>query len=107
MMKAYEINTYEGSTIVFAETRGKARTVAMHTAIGEDVGFLELDVHRAPQFDSCYRGHHEMDWKDPKDRLTLVKAGWYCSGDFECDSKNCCAKDYCLRYEREEEHRDA
>ena len=106
-MKAYEINTYEGSTIVFAETRGKARTLAMHTAIGEDVGFLELDVHRAPQFDSCYRGHHEMDWKDPKDRLTLVKAGWYCSGDFECDSKKCCAKDYCLRYEREEEHRDA
>ena len=45
MMKAYEINTYEGSTIVFAETRGKARTVAMHTAIGEDVGFLELDLH--------------------------------------------------------------
>ena len=106
-MKAYEINTDESSTIVFAETRGKARTVAMHTAIGEDVGFLELDVHRAPQFDNCYRGHHEMDWKDPKDRLTLVKAGWYCSGDFECDSKNCCAKDYCLRYEREEEYRDA
>lgn len=41
-MKAYRIDTYEGSTIVFAETRGKARTVAMHTAIGEDVGLFMM-----------------------------------------------------------------
>lgn len=107
MMKAYEINTYEGSTIVFAETRGKARTVAMHTAIGEDVSFLELDLHRAPQFDNCYRGYPEMRWDDPKDRLALVKAGWSCLPEFECDSKNCCAKDYCIRYESEEEYQDA
>ena len=39
------------ATVVFAETRGKARALAMHTDACEDVDFCDIEVRRKPQID--------------------------------------------------------
>ena len=41
------------ATVVFAETRGKAKVVAMRTEACEDVDFCDIEVRRKPQMDKC------------------------------------------------------
>lgn len=90
------------ATVVFAETRGKARSIAMHTETCEDVDFTDIEVHRKPQIDKYYvDGKKEMDWFNSKDRIALVKdGGFVCSRDYwefeDCD--NCPATKYCDMY---------
>ena len=90
------------ATVVFAETRGKARSLAMSMDCCEDVEFTDIDVHRMPQADKYYKeGKGYLDWDNPKDRIALVKdCGFWCgydAFDFEnCES--CSAKEYCDRY---------
>lgn len=109
-MKAWIVrNRRDGfySTVVFAETRGKAKSRALATDCCEDVPYCDLETRRAPQLDKCYKdGKTEMDWYDPKDRLTLVKeCGFMC--DFETfqveDCSACSAKAFCDRYTDVEE----
>ena len=96
-MKAYEISNDEGcGIVVFAESRGKAASIAMHDEIFEDYSFVDIKPYRAPEFDKCYRGLSKMDWYDTKDRIAFCKAGWYCIDG--CDYKKCPAKEYCQRY---------
>ena len=91
------------ATVVFAETRGKARALAMHTEACEDVDFIDIEVRRKPQMDKYYKvGKKEMDWFNPKDRVALVKdCNFRCSDevfDIE-DCEYCHAKEYCDYYE--------
>ena len=61
------------ATVVFAETRGKARALARCTEACEDVDFIDIEVHRKPQMDKYYTdGKMEMDWLNSKDRIALV-----------------------------------
>ena len=53
-----------GSLVVFAETRGKAIGVAVHSDLFEDADWREIRCRRAPALDDCYRGKDEMDWMD-------------------------------------------
>ena len=90
------------ATVVFAETRGKARVLAMHTDTCEDANFLDIEVHRKPQMDKYYtEGKREMDWDNPQDRIALVKdCGFWCGWDafgFE-DCETCSAKEHCDHY---------
>ena len=93
------------STVVFAETRGKARAFARYTDACEYVDFVDIEVHRVPQMDKYYRGKNEMDWFDTGDRIALVKeCGFYCSyeiskSDLRC--VDCPAKEWCERCEGE------
>ena len=104
-IKAYKCwEDYEGySTVVFAETAGKARYVAMNSdTLGEDLTFKDVRVRRIPVLDGCYKGRREMDWFDPDDRLAMVKeAGYRCDDDgFDPDEcVTCSSKEYCSRYE--------
>ena len=90
------------ATIVFAETRGKARALAMHTETCEDAEFVNIEVSRKPQMDKYYKeGKREMDWFNSKDRIALVKdCGFVCDRDYwereDCDT--CPAKEYCDQY---------
>lgn len=90
------------ATVVFAETRGKARALAMQTETCEDVEFVNIEANRKPQMDKYYTdGKKEMDWFNSKDRIALVKdCGFVCDLDYlereDCD--NCPAKEYCDRY---------
>ena len=102
-MKAYQIDTDDGySTVVFAETRGKARSIAMHTDTCDGAEFVSINPRRAPRFDKYYRGFPEMNWSNPNDRIALVKEGWECLREIECDYKNCPAKEFCERGMAEE-----
>lgn len=106
-MKAWFVREKDGDcvTVVFAETRGKARALAMHTDACGDARFTDIDVRREPQMDKYYKeGKTEMDWENPKDRIALVKeCGFRCEyvEPFWCDT--CSAKQYCGIYEEYED----
>lgn len=104
-MKAYKISDLKGyadySTVVFAETRGKAKVIAIHTDSFEDYEFTEIGARRVPALDKYYRGICEMDWHDPKDRVALVKeANFSCSYEWDIEDlgcEKCPAKQWCDR----------
>lgn len=91
------------ATVVFAETRGKARALAMSTDACEDARFCEIVVKREPQMDKYYKeGKKEMDWQSSEDRIALVKdCGFQCAPDcFEPEQcEYCPAKEYCDSYQ--------
>jgi len=91
------------ATVVFAETAGKARAIARNTDACEDLDFIDISARRAPSLDLCYKGKEEMDWNDPEDRLDMVKlAGFECSREiWDPDCEPCPAKEWCVRYERD------
>lgn len=108
-MKAYSVSDRNGdadySTVVFAETVGKAKAYAVGTDEFCDYGFTRLRAIRMPMLDKYYKGKPEMDWFDPKDRIAMVRyANYECSGELsfaDCDCENCPAKKWCGRYEME------
>lgn len=101
-MKAWKVNAKDEfcSTVVFAETRGKAKSLALNTDCCEDTDFIDIEVKRFPEADKMYNGRKEMNWENQNDRLFLVKeCNWRCEDvEFE-DCKKCIAKDYCSEYE--------
>jgi len=100
-MKAWLVREkYEFSaTVVFAETRGKARALATHTEACEDVPFCDIEAYRKPALDKYYTpGKKEMDWFKASDRVALVKDGGFtCDPDYwepeDCD--HCPASEFC------------
>ena len=107
-MKAYTVQDRWDpmfSTVVFAETAGKARAIAQHTDACEDLDFTDIRAIRVPALDGCYRGKPEMDWYNAEDRIAMVKLA-----DYECSQEvynprceYCPAKEWCGRYERDHE----
>lgn len=87
------------ATVVFAETRGRARALALLTDACEDADWLDIDVYRRPNLDKYYvEGKREMDWFNKNDRIALVKDGGFVC-DPDCwemeDCEVCSARDYC------------
>lgn len=96
------------ATVVFAETRGKARARAMHTDACEDVDFTNIEVYRLKEADKYYKpGKQELYWCNAEDRIAMVKdCGFTCIPDAHCaeECEHCPAKDLCDDYiEMEEE----
>ena len=105
-MKAWIVDDpIEAATaaVVFAETRGQAKVLAQSTDACEDMEFKDIRAVRAPKLDRFYRGKKEMDWRDPDDRIAMVKyGGFHCSSEVDigkekCDA--CPAHEWCDRYE--------
>ena len=87
-------------TVVFAETRGKAKVAAQGTNTCEDLDYMDIRVIRFPELDGYYRGHDKMDWYDPEDRKAMVKIGGMECDDSTLDICNqCSAREWCGRYE--------
>lgn len=114
LMKAWLVKEKDEfcATVVFAETRGKARAMATHTETCEDADFCDILVYRKPTLDKYYvDGKKEMNWFIAKDRIALVKdGGFVCDPDYweSEDCENCPARDYCYKWheriqEREEQ----
>ena len=83
--------------VVFAETSGKAKSIARYTNACCDCDFIDIRVRRVQEADSRYDGKsYKMDWDNPDDRVFLVKElGFYCE-DFESAiCYNCVANRYC------------
>lgn len=103
-MKAWVVtdkDSYEGgSTVVFAETRGKAKLKAQRTNACEDADFTRITCRRMPDADKFYKGQDELSWYDEDARIFLVRDhGWECidGRDSYCD--DCPAKQYCGAWE--------
>lgn len=99
-MKAYIVHDRnydcEYSTVVFAETAGKAKQIAVGTEAFCDFDFTEIRVRRKPELDAFYRGKSEMDWFNDEDRAAMVRyAGFYCVYPEYADCKSCSAKEWC------------
>lgn len=94
------------ATVVFAETRGKARALALYTDCCEGADFCDIEVNRKPQMDKYYTpGKTEMDWDVAEDRIALVKdCDFVCERDYWEweDCKTCPANQYCDRAEEAE-----
>lgn len=99
-MKAWRTYSRDGeyATIVFAETAGKAKSIAMRTECCEDMDFTEIRVTRDKEADAYYRGVNEMDWDNDNDRKLLMKRCycWEQEDDWECDE--CFWKYECEHY---------
>ena len=99
-MKAWRTYSRDGvyATIVFAETAGKAKSIAMRTDCCEDMEFTEIRVERDKEADAYYRGADEIDWYNDNDRKLLIKRcyGWEMEDGWECDE--CLWKDECEHY---------
>lgn len=101
-MKAYIVQEQVEylATVVFAETAGQAKSLALHTDACQDREFTEIRARREKQLDQYYDGScWELDfWNNDTARLILVKElGWSCDPEYsdidECEE--CIAKDYC------------
>jgi hypothetical protein len=109
-MKAWKVEDREGyenyCTIVFAETREKARILAMGTDACEDASYINIRAVRVPDLDQFYRGLPEMDWYNGKDRTAMVRYADMCCADDVITSREecnaCVAHEWCLRYDDEE-----
>lgn len=89
-MKAYlvkEVNgVYDYATVVFAETRNKAKVIGMNAGPFEGTGldYMDVEATRIPKLDKYYCGKKEMDWDNDEDRIAMVKDGNFsCSYEFE------------------------
>lgn len=104
-MKAWKVRDPNEwtATIVFAETAGKARALAMHTETCEDMVFCEIEVHREKAADKYYTpGKAEMDWWNPADRLAMVKDMGFTCEYKEPDECACCpATEFCSKFNEE------
>lgn len=91
------------STVVFADSRGKAKAAAQYTDVCEDLEFTEIRAVRKPALDKYYRGQREMDWYNAEDRIALVKDGNFsCSYEipnYDLHCEICPAKKWCDRYQ--------
>lgn len=108
-MKAYScyiaLCAEVGDVIVFAETRGKGKVIAKR--FFEDgnweVEYIDIVIHRKPEYDKYYKGNDYMDWNNPEERLILIRDhGWRCSAIEAYDADECiecAAKEYCKEYE--------
>lgn len=89
------------STIVFAETRGKAKNIGQYTDACQDADYCDIEAHRLPQADKYYKeGKTEMDWFNPQDRRVLVEEFNFRCEYVELDlCEKCPAQEYCRTYE--------
>lgn len=101
-MKAYIASVKDENymTIVFAETAGQARSIAMRTDACADAEFTDIDVRRYPKADSQYDGSSELDWFNPKHRLFMVsECRFSCVEADYIYCKSCIAKEKCDTYQ--------
>lgn len=103
-MKAYLVRERDEfcATVVFAETAGKARALALYTEACEGAEFVNIEVRREPSADKYYKpGKQWLDWFNAEDRIALVKdCGFTCDRDAHCEAEcvDCPAKGFCNDY---------
>ena len=87
---------YEYVAVVFAETRGKARELALCTGYFEDCRFIDISAVRLPEADHlCPEKGFELDWDIPEHREMLYKIGYRCLDSALKNCIDCPCKDYC------------
>ena len=98
-MKAWKVGIFDDpcATVVFAETRNKAKEIAMYTDACYDADYTEIQCNRYPIADKLYKpGMHELSWNDSDARIFLVKHGWYCDDGVNDECRECPAAKWCI-----------
>ena len=110
MSKAWSFYEKEERVIevVFADTRGKARMYLKELDTSDNYRYIDISPRREKALD---RLNHEdgyvMDWRKYEDRIALIKnIGLYCLYPDKYECKECCAKEWCSKYEEYEEEED-
>lgn len=88
----------EYATVVFAETRNKARLEALATDCCECMHYCDIQPRRFKEADTMYREKGKMEWDDPHDRRFLVDHGWSCVEPEYEECPECPASDICKKY---------
>lgn len=103
MPKAYAISADYApySEVVWAETSGKAKRIALDRCESmQDLDFIELHARRLPEMDLMYDGNPVADWCDDETRIKLVSdCGWHCAEPELHDCKICPAREFCETWE--------
>ncbi|MDA1178794.1 MAG: hypothetical protein O2931_08370 [Planctomycetota bacterium] len=80
-MKAYKVtaNDAEGSVLVFAPNRDKARVLAQTTDLLCDIDYIDLKVTREPKID-CHSTSAEeiLDEHEKRSDQLMYELGWIC-----------------------------
>ncbi len=103
MSKAWECYEEESGVVevVFADTRGKAKSYFKDIETFDYYNFCELRPCRVKELD--YLNHPDgyvMDWNKDEDRLPMIRdAGYSCIEVNREDCEICCAKELCSKYE--------
>lgn len=101
--KAYAISSdyAEHSEVVWAETSGKAKRIALDMCESMwDFDFVKLRARRLPKMDMLYKGEPVADWCDEEVRNKLVyEYGWHCAEPDLRDCKICSAREFCETWE--------
>lgn len=114
-MKCYKVREKDtGATaIFFAENASKAKYYAWQ--LRDDLFenqywhyvdfFREVLASRLPKGDEWYKdGKVMMEWNIAEDRIILCRElGWYCLDETDYDCSECCARDFCSRYQEEKD----
>lgn len=102
-MKAWLVKEKDefAAEVVFAETRGKAKSLAKYTDACWDTSFVDIRVTREPAVDKFYKeGKWHLDWEDPEDRVLLVSICNFRCEYVDLDVCNqCSAKEFCDAYQ--------
>lgn len=107
MSKAWKCYEEESCIVevVFADTRGKAKSYFKAMETFDNYGYCELRPRRIKKFD--YLNHPDgyvMDWNKAEDRIPMVRdAGLSCIEADRKDCEECCAKEWCSKYKEEDD----
>ena len=91
--------------VVFADTRGKAKSYLKDMDAFDNMDFCDLRPHRVKSLDYLnYPDGYVMDfWKDG-DRIAMARhLGIRCEDAYREDCEVCCAKEWCSKYEEYQE----
>ena len=107
-MKAYIVKNdrcYDlGAVVIFAETAGQAKNKAIHVMDMFDNEYIDMRAWRAKEFDKYYpKCRDYLDWELDEDRIILVKHGWRCDTEYDCEGIECPAHAFCDRYKEEQD----
>ena len=104
-MKAWIVHDYDNyyATVVFADTRNKAKVEALATDCCEDMEYKDIRPRRFKEADCRYNGKRELDWSDDSDRLFLIQNGWRCEDPDQDQCERCVCKAECEQYKEMQE----
>lgn len=112
-MKAWKVHNYDNdvSAIVFAPTKGKAKSVALRRDLLSDeyINFTDISCYRIKEGDKFYNGKSYLDWENDEDRLLMVKEfGFTCSEEWytEKECYYCVAKEFCSLHKEMQEREE-
>ena len=87
--------------VLFADTRGKAKSYFKDMETFDYYNFCELRPYRIKNLDHLNKSDgYIMDWYKDEDRLAMVRDAHFSCVEVDRDEcEGCCVKEWCSKYE--------